>query len=407
MSRLYPASGDAVSRLDGFAEVAGLMWPGTATEVSRVARHADRASLRIIPGRRRPRLLVPSSDSRAASLAVLRHGSPSTILARSQRRGISWILRSGAGSWLFRYGYSLRASSQTVLDYLGDIVGEPLLASLPLSAARANRKPVLHLLDARGRTLAFVKVGVNTLTKKLVRREASVLARLNRLQLTTVRVPEVVHAGVWNDLELLVLSALPTWRGGPPDLDSLRESMHEVAAATTPDPASSATGHDYVRELLSRMRVLAAHGAPKDQQTASQLESIVLELDPTAVTTLPLGAWHGDWTPWNCRMVDGRCLVWDWERYEAPVPVGFDALHYSLQHAVATGSPRLAAADRCLSGAPELLRSWPLSPLQASSAATLYLAEIGVRYLEDQQRELSGAGGDISEWIVPALLSRG
>ena len=44
-----------------------------------------------------------------------------------------------------------------------------------------------------------------------------------------------------------------------------------------------------------------------------------------------LGGWHGDWGRWNMGMGDGVLQLWDWERYDAEVPIGFDALHFAAQ----------------------------------------------------------------------------
>ncbi len=64
-----------------------------------------------------------------------------------------------------------------------------------------------------------------------------------------------------------------------------------------------------------------------------------------------LGAWHGDWTAWNCAAAAqaDQVLVWDWERYTEGVPRGFDALHHHFH-----GSGRIdeAAARELISQAP-------------------------------------------------------
>ena len=52
------------------------------------------------------------------------------------------------------------------------------------------------------------------------------------------------------------------------------------------------------------------------------------------VHDLAVGAWHGDWTSWNCLSRSGQLSVWDWERFAHSVPAGFDRLHYFLNRAV-------------------------------------------------------------------------
>ena len=74
-----------------------------------------------------------------------------------------------------------------------------------------------------------------------------------------------------------------------------------------------------------------------------------------------------------------------------------------LNRAVVDGLPHQAAARQCLERAPETLASWSLTASQSTSVATLYLAEVGLRYLADGQRHAGALGGDIASWILPAL----
>src|SRR5690606_19279441 len=58
---------------------------------------------------------------------------------------------------------------------------------------------------------------------------------------------------------------------------------------------------------------------------------------------LTLGAWHGDWTPWNMAWDGTQVLLWDFERFATGVPVGFDRVHYALQVVLRDRGERAAA----------------------------------------------------------------
>jgi hypothetical protein len=117
------------------------------------------------------------------------------------------------------------------------------------------------------------------------------------------------------------------------------------------------------------------------------------------------GLWHGDWTAWNCALVDGRVVVWDWERCAEPVPHGFDAVHYrvqaGLQRQPASAWTELAAQS--VEQSPHWLAAWGVSPAAARLTATLYLIDLALRYLLDDQAAAGGRGGDVTAWLVPAL----
>jgi len=79
-------------------------------------------------------------------------------------------------------------------------------------------------------------------------------------------------------------------------------------------------------------------------------------------------------------------LAWDWERFAAGVPVGFDALHYDLQpRALGQVDAAGAAAADSVRRAPGLLAPLGVPAGSAPAVAVLYLVEILTRYVGDGQ----------------------
>jgi hypothetical protein len=94
----------------------------------------------------------------------------------------------------------------------------------------ANRKSVLHLLSPAGQPVAFAKVAVNPLTRQLLRAERDALARLKQAELPGITVPEMLHYGGLQGLEILVMSALLAWLRRPPlPAPQLARAMATVA----------------------------------------------------------------------------------------------------------------------------------------------------------------------------------
>jgi hypothetical protein len=97
-------------------------------------------------------------------------------------------------------------------------------------------------------------------------------------------------------------------------------------------------------------------------------------------------------------------LVWDWERFTAGTPAGFDALHYWLQaRAVADGRDPRHAATACVEQAPALLEPFGLPPARATLTALVYLADLSIRYLADRQEQAGARLGAPGAWLIPAL----
>ncbi|WP_204042104.1 hypothetical protein [Acrocarpospora phusangensis] len=113
----------------------------------------------------------------------------------------------------------------------------------------------------------------------------------------------------------------------------------------------------------------------------------------------PAGAWHGDFSPWNvCAGGDGELLVWDWERFEVGVPIGFDALHHFFHGALRRMRPG-QAAQACVSRAGRILEPFGLSFAEARLTAAHYLMTLADRHRRDDHEPL----GPASDWLNPVL----
>jgi hypothetical protein len=132
--------------------------------------------------------------------------------------------------------------------------------------------------------------------------------------------------------------------------------------------------------------------------TAAAIESL------SAVAGAAYGCWHGDWAPWNMSEENDRLSVWDWERFEWPVPRGFDELHRRF-HSAVQSKPKDAHAHayrlvtQRVDGRP--------ATSQERATASLYLLDLAARYIHDGQPETNNRLGNVADWLVglPSMSS--
>jgi hypothetical protein len=390
------------SRRDFLHEVVAELWPGDhrATTGWWLPGGGGQRYV-LLPRASHPAVAVPLRPRRAA-VSVLRHYLTSTsgprrvglqALVGVARIGLLDLLpgqlRIGPGP-----GAGVGPVADSLAGHLRQALGHPVVVSPYTSPPRANRKPVLQLMDGRGRTVGYAKVGVNPLTDDLVRAEVAALGRLAEAGLWQLTVPTVLHHDVWRGHEVLAQTALDG--AGAVGRDQLVRAMVEVArtGGTSLVDVGSNPYLDGLRARLSRL------GSPRAARLAALLQAAV----DTCSAPLRLGAWHGDWTPWNMGSGPGGLQVWDWERYQSGVPAGFDALHHHCQHAIQRerAEPRLAAGS-VIERAAGLLAPFGIGPDPARQVALLYLVEIGTRYETDGQQEAGARLGDLDAWLIPAL----
>jgi len=390
----------AAAGRSSLGDVCAVLWPppATASLTRSRAAHANERDFILLPFARSPRLLVPAAR-RASAAAVRRYGEPGSFTAWVGSRMLAFALAGGAAAVGLGGRLRVRVSpgTDTIEAYLSSVLGQEVLISTHLGAARANRKPVLQLLTASGETAGFAKISVSPLTRDLIRAERAALDMLAARNLRELTVPRVLHHGQWQGREVLVMNALPVWRHRKAlRPGQLTAAMAELAAMGGRSRGRLA-GSAYLDRLRSQLDTSPA--CPDRAALAAALDELA-----AVGAELTFGAWHGDWTGWNMACTADGLLVWDWERFTVGVPIGFDALHYRLQSAVIRRrqSPPAAAAE-CVRTAPSSLAPFGVPTAEAHLVAVLYLAELSARYLADRQAEAGARLGRPGTWLIPAI----
>lgn len=384
----------ARSRLAYLEATEALLWP--ASDPS--ARAGD--AVCILPGPSTPRLLAPVSPRRAASSAVLRYSAQQGWLRRGAGIGLAVAVRLGYPGRRSGYRRAHAPGPASITAHLEQILGEPVSTSLSLSPDRANRKPVLQVFDRAGRTIAFAKIGASELSAQLVRNEGATLAELGGNELSAVVVPRVLNLSSWRDMPVLVMSVLSTVSLRRVSNARLERAMLAICAIDA-EPAGAAPLRRYADRLNARADE-AATVARTDLvlRWRALFDAVVAE---PATADVSWGSWHGDWTTWNCVASGRRVAVWDWERFAGGVPIGFDRLHHELNRTVGRSRSGFAtAAPALVDAADRLLRPWGVNAGTARVIALLYVLDISLRYLADDQRT-SGGGGTVENWAFPTV----
>lgn len=410
-SAVHEATDD---RLGYLAECAALLWPRPAVAAieprTPIGPGPTTHEFLILPHPRHPRLLVPAGARKASSSAVRHYGEQMSRAARLQNRALAAAVRLGLIDRLAGHRFRIRLDTRLprstgepsdIEDHLSDVLGRAVSVSMHLSPPRANRKPVLQLLDASGTTIGFTKVGVGQLTGRLVRAEGAALETLSGAPLRHVRVPPVLAWSRWNGLELLTTGALPVW--GKRVL--LTEQRHRAAMREIAEMAgvtrSTLDASRYGTRLRARLDALP------DGPAADALRALSDRVVATGGDAeIHFGSWHGDWTPWNRAVTPDRILAWDWERFDTDVPVGFDALHEDMQGAVVRDGEEPATAARdSLARSADLVGPLGVPTASAPVVGALYCLDIAARYVEDRQSEAGARLGDVARWLLPPLAA--
>jgi len=397
---------------DGLAfstSVARTLWPTCSVRVGRAGGARKRAWW-LFPHPRRVRLVLPARRPHAtailhASARGRQSATRSAMQAGAMLARIPGVVEN-APALIVEAGNCSR-DDDTADVALSRVVGESVFVSWAVGPRRANRKPVLQLSTHQAKTIGFAKAGIDDLTRVLVGKEAGALQALSRHHFTVLNHPVVLGRTWVRDTQLLAISSIDSdgaslrdtlGRAGAARRHLLHQAMTELATAQGVN--QQAIGSSAWLERLER-RIQSV----PDRVRQRRLSEAVTPLR-TLTRRLPFGSWHGDWQPANFAIHDSSVAVWDWERYEQDVPLGFDSQHLALQTAITQMQvPPRDAASWALESARQRLAPWSISAEDARVVAILHLFDVSVRYIVDRQYDAGADIADVEHWALP-LASR-
>lgn len=383
--------GDVGEGTDALLSAARSLWPGSTIELGG---GGDGEVLAAVPDLARARLLVPLRSSVAAGAAVRRISAASTHREVVTRLTVDATIRATHGRVLHdRVVVHPAPGVDTLGDHLARVLGGPVTFALGVGPARVNRKPVLQVFDERGRPVAFVKVGDSVQARADVGAEAVALRRLRERSFAALAVPRLHDVSEWNGMLVLVMSALrprPTVRRRPA---VPHDAMSELACAFRAPPTR-------LGELAWWQRRRALVDTVTDDRLRASLSAgwdAVTDRHGSAV--VGVGAWHGDWTPWNMAYARSTALVWDWERFEEGAPLGLDSPHFVVQRAVRAAGLDPAVVLHALGG-----RRAPSA--YADLLDDVYLLAISARYAALLHAERGADVAHAARTMAAALETR-
>lgn len=362
-------------------EVAELLWP-VPNEVVISRRFRPGCSSRewlVLPGLRRPWLLLPASGG-AVSSALERHDS-------GQRSRWAYVV----AQWLHRHGLlsllplnrlrivSPDADAETVEDPLRTMIGDFRHLVIRLGRSREGRHVVLRPVTDTGQTVAFVKLTDSDRGAAALHIEATNLERLRDLDPAGVCGPVLLGEHRWRGSALMAMTPMVGDGGGQRQEGIPTAAMRSLALASPGNPRPFAKTPFFARLEES------IHGLPSSLR--SQISGLVEAFDRRwGQLEVPIGCWHGDWVAWNMSVLGGDVQLWDWEHFAEGVPLGFDVLHFTAQTARATSGTGSGTEQGWLAEGPALAATvFDLTPEQVRPITVAYLLEVNARFLADRR----------------------
>lgn len=291
---------------------------------------------RLVARRGRPFLLLPAEARRVP--AGLQLYSAQRLRAKIWRRLLPAVFGSPFAGFFPAVRFDADSRS-AFLRFLAEQAGVPAeqvaVGSVKFSEFGGRSRVVVLLCDESGRPARVVKAGLNGAGRAATEREADFLAQLPASKLGCIRL-----AGRFASPEVVAFATEYFPGTSPFDDAGLEHLFHDWLDTTAAVPLG---GLPAFAALAA-----AADGGP-DAEVWRRLRAAL-----AAVPVRPT-LYHGDFAPWNIRVVNARNLqAFDWERGSTRGVPGWDWFHFTVQTAILA---RRHPAARAAAEAEQLLHS--------------------------------------------------
>jgi thymidylate kinase len=189
-----------------------------------------------------------------------------------------------------------------------------------------NRKAIVFKETKKGNT--FMKIGLNSNSKMLIRNEVSTINHLKTLAPNTSVYPTIMQSGE-SFVEISDISC-----GG-----KRKTSISSVHLNALKELYEESNQAYLIEDLpvwiklkvdLEKLKSKEDNRIPKG--LLKKVSFLIDSINSKAV--IETSFCHGDFTPWNMFVKDDKLHVYDWELSKQEMPVGYDMLHFIIQKGI-------------------------------------------------------------------------
>jgi hypothetical protein len=306
---------------------AAISWNPTPSLLKRLAsnRYTRMHRFAVLPSRKRARWLLPQilGNHPIDGFEIYTPFSPSARLMKA----ITVRLRtSGWRGWV-RHNVLIASRTPLPIERLvSEVTGKTqLIFSLSLGTPGTYQKFTVQVMSSDGSILGYLKMPLTDGASQRLRHEGTFLRKLSGFPKLRAHIPRLLFAGPWRGNDIVFQSPLEG-EMGPVQFTQHHEEFLQKLQSCQP---SDLPGGIVIQETARRWEGIASRLGARWQSLGK--EALRLATQELRATVVPCGIQHGDLTPWNTRLHQGRLSVFDWESAASAAPNLWDKFHFLAQ----------------------------------------------------------------------------
>ncbi|MEQ8171725.1 MAG: hypothetical protein ABRQ38_22735, partial [Candidatus Eremiobacterota bacterium] len=219
-----------------------------------------------------------------------------------------------------------KLSNILLLEHIKEIMGyKTLYFAISSGTPGHHRKPVIQMITDDGIILGYVKIGWNEGTNTLVQNEARILREINT-SFNTFLVPRVIYSNSWNGRYLCIQSS-PEGK-----IETAPQTMNPNYMGIIKEMSNFHIRKIPLKESLFWKNLIKNIDKIYNHYYLHILKNGIKKIDEwIGNETLPFHFRHGDFAPWNAKIVNGQLFLFDWEYAELEALPALDLFHFFIQ----------------------------------------------------------------------------
>jgi hypothetical protein len=205
--------------------------------------------------------------------------------------------------------------------------------SFALSLGEPNyyQKVTALIFDKNATPIAFAKVACTAQAICLISNEVFALEKISMLRCQSVVMPYLLGEGKTETASWILQSSLLLGRSSRNGLRNEHIAfLSELAQKSVQVlPLNLSDIWKYLQLILKSPVIPIKAGFESERPFVEELCAKIKALNDVDVNKpWPFTIAHGDFAPWNMRLIDGKIALYDWEYFLPLAPAGWDILYY-------------------------------------------------------------------------------
>ena len=113
---------------------------------------------------------------------------------------------------------------------------------------------------------------------------------------------------------------------------------------------------------------------------------------------------HGDFSPWNCVVENGKLAVFDWEYASAPKPAFLDAVHFILKPILLKKTAEVGSLIGEIKKISDYLREVGCAAISSEALLTIYLLDQYILYTLRSEKKTTQEQEQLDLWKKYLML---